>query len=73
MIIDDTDELLDLCKDAQCSDGNCCFKIFPEQRLGQHTNGRCKCLEGLPIETKRTIRTIFNTLRTQKKRDTNVN
>lgn len=45
-----------------CSDGNCAFR--GPQSAGQHTNGGCHCLNGLPHETRNLVRAVLvSTLR----------
>lgn len=45
-----------------CSDGNCAFR--GPRSAGQHTNGGCHCLDGLPHETRNLVRAVLvSTLR----------
>ena len=42
-----------------CGDGGCVV----ERPTGMHTNGGCKCLMDLPMDTRRRVRAAFKRLR----------
>jgi len=44
-----------------CSDGNCKLRLEPV--TGQHTNGGCKCLEGLPTDKRIEVERLIQRLR----------
>lgn len=56
------DDIINELNQIACSDGNCVFKVFPEQKKGMHTNGRCHCLDSLSYEQIRAIRFMNHTI-----------
>jgi hypothetical protein len=52
-------EILKELQEVMCSNGNCIFRILPEQKIGMHTNGRCHCLDNIEASERRAIRAIF--------------
>lgn len=50
-------EILEKAQESSCSDGGCIFKF--KKTYGMHTNGGCKCLDGLGYEKRSAVRRIL--------------